>query len=61
MTMKQITIEQELVMCHCGFYDKSLDPRVMARIHNTREHMGNYIIWDKTNGTQVSQLTGNDI
>lgn len=54
----EITIQADKVRCDCGYYDKSSDPRTLARIHNTGKHWGNYRIWDVIRATPVSQLTG---
>ena len=57
-TIKQVTIDEDRVICDCGYYDKSLAPVTLARIHNTSAHMGNYAIYDLKHGLR-SQLTGN--
>lgn len=54
---KQVTIDRDKVICDCGFYDKSLTPIVLARSHNTREHGGNYTVYDAIKGL-IDQLTG---
>jgi hypothetical protein len=54
---KQVTIDRDKVMCDCGFYDKSLTPIELARSHNTRDHKGNYTVYDAVKGL-IDQLTG---
>lgn len=55
----QITLSHGYkVTCSCGFYDKSLNPRQLARIHNTRQHGGKYQIYDAVTADVISQLTG---
>lgn len=56
-TQKQVTIDRDKVTCDCGFYDKSQTPIRLARMHNTREHRGNYAVYSLTDG-RISQLTG---
>lgn len=57
---KQITVYREStkIICDCGFYDKAFSPINLARTHNSREHGGNYRIYDHDRRQVIRQLDG---
>lgn len=51
----EITIKDDVVVCSCGYYDKSFDPLRLARRHNTIKHAGNLPIVDVNSQVEHAQ------